>query len=314
MEGFRTATYDRNYLEGMVEAYNAETEGEALIAPLTPQLFLELVEAKSYFDPGGLFVAIEDGNILGWVHACVAPGSEPGHDPARGFARIRMLVYPQDRFRVGAALVAEATQWLREKGQTELEAMHAKAGYPFYRGLWLGGEPMCPATMPHLQLAFEVAGYKNTQESIAMLAEMPFAPEELAPELPIDLVESPAEMAHEPMRESWVGFEPIRIRALLDDEEVGAIGCVLLPHVGPRLGAPCMNIWSLGVSEKYRRKGIGSALISRTMTLGYALGAKFASVGTQLWNAPAHAAYAKLGFRPYCILVGRTLDLTREEP
>ncbi len=30
---------------------------------------------------------------------------------------------------------------------------------------------------------------------------------------------------------------------------------------------------------------------------------------TQLWNAPAHATYTKLGFRPRCVLVGRTLDL-----
>ena len=48
------------------------------------------------------------------------------------------------------------------------------------------------------------------------------------------------------------------------------------------------------------------------MALSHNLGARFASVGTQLWNAPAHATYAKFGFRPYCVVVGRTLDLSRE--
>ena len=38
----------------MVELCNRETAFEPRIAPLTPELFIELVEAKSYFDPAGL--------------------------------------------------------------------------------------------------------------------------------------------------------------------------------------------------------------------------------------------------------------------
>jgi hypothetical protein len=34
------------------------------------------------------------------------------------------------------------------------------------------------------------------------------------------------------------------------------------------------------------------------------------SVGTQLWNAPAHASYAKYGFSPHCVLVGRLREPT----
>jgi GNAT superfamily N-acetyltransferase len=116
-------------------------------------------------------------------------------------------------------------------------------------------------------------------------------------------------MRHEGMRESWIGFEPMGIRARVHGEPAGNISWVLIPHVTERLGAPCMNIWSLGVPEAYRRRGIASALVSRAMARAYALGARFGSVGTQLWNAPAHATYARLGFRPHCVLVGRSLDL-----
>jgi GNAT superfamily N-acetyltransferase len=56
-------------------------------------------------------------------------------------------------------------------------------------------------------------------------------------------------------------------------------------------------------------RGIATARISRAMARAYAEGARFASVGTQLWNAPAHATYARLGFRPHCVLVGRSLAL-----
>jgi ribosomal protein S18 acetylase RimI-like enzyme len=171
---------------------------------------------------------------------------------------------------------------------------------------------MCPVTLPHLHLAFEVGGYKNTQESIFMVAEMPSPPKGLAPPAAITLADSPAEMRHEPMRESWVGFAPMRARALIGEEEVASIGWVLLPHLD-RLGAPCVNIWSLGVKEQHRRRGIASALVAHVMVRGYGMGARFASVATQLWNAPAHATYAKLGFRPYASLVGRTMDLAEPE-
>lgn len=307
MAQLRLETYNRKYLEGMTALYNQETAFEAHIAPLTPERFIELVEGKSYFEPAGLFIALEGEQVVGWIHACVAAGSEGWHDPDKKVPRIRMLIYPRDRLTVGRELVTEATNWLKQSGQGQFLAMHAQMGYPFYRGLWVGGEPMCPVTLPHVHLALEVGGYQNTQESIFMAAEMVSRPAELNPEETVEFVEAPAEMKHEPMRESWIGFEPMRTRAFIGEEEVGSIGWVIQPHLD-RLGAPCMNVWGLGVKEAHRRQGIASALISRAMARSYALGARFASVGTQLWNAPAHATYAKLGYRPYCMVVGRTLN------
>jgi len=310
--GFAIDVYDRKYLDGMSALYNSETDFEPHIAPLNPQRFVELVEEKSYFDPAGLFVAVEDGAVVGWIHACVAAGSEGHHDPKNMVPRIRMLIFPRNRLKVGGALVAEATAWLKGSGQNMLLAMHAQVGYPFYRGLWLGGEPMCPAALPHVHIAFEVGGYRTTQESIFMTIKMDQPPKETSAEVALELVDSDAAMAHEPMRESWIGFKPMRTQALMGDEGVGSIAWVILPHVADRLGAPCMNIWGMSVKEEHRRKGIATALVSHAMSRSYERGARFASVGTQLWNAPAHATYAKLGFSPRQIVMGRMLDLEEE--
>jgi GNAT superfamily N-acetyltransferase len=309
---FTIETYDRNYLPGMTALYNAETAYNGHIAPLDPERFIRLVEKKRAFDPNGLFVAVENGAVVGWVHACLAAGSEGGHDPEKRVPRIRMLIFPRDRLKVGGALVAEATAWLKQSGQREFEALHARYGYPFYRGLWAGGEPMGPVTMPHVQMALETNGYKNTQESLFMVAEMDALPPERKADVPLELTESPAEMRHEPMRESWTGFEPRVTRARLDGEDVGGISWVVIPYVADRLGAPCMNIWGLGVKEAHRRKGIAAALISQAMRRSYAEGARSCSVGTQLWNAPAHATYATMGFYPHTIVVGRSLLLEEE--
>jgi len=235
--GFSIDVYDRKYLDGMTALYNSETDFKPHIAPLNPQRFVELVEKKSYFDPAGLFVAVEDGAIVGWVHACVAAGSEEHHDPKNRIPRIRMLIYPRDRLKVGGALVAEATAWLRKSGQKMLLAMYAQVGYPFYRGLWLGCDPMCPAAMPHVHVAFEVGGYKTTQESIFMAIKMDQPPKKANAEVALEFVESEADMAHEPMRESWIGFKPMRTQALMGNEGVGSIAWVILPHVAVRCRA-----------------------------------------------------------------------------
>lgn len=309
---FDLATYDRSSLDGICACFNSETAFEPHIALLTPDRFIQLVESKSSFDPAGLFVARERGAVIGWIHACVAAGSEPGHRPEDRVPRIRMLIFPRARLAVGGALVRSATDWLKQTGQKELWALHARHGYPFYRGLWMGGEPMAPVTLPHVQLALEVGGYKVTQESIFMTAAMPSPPGQIVADAKLEMDEAPAAMRHEPMRESWIGFEPMRTRAMVGEEEVGGISWVVQPHLADRLGAPCMNIWGLGVKESYRRKRIASALIAHAMRSSYRRGARFASVGTQLWNAPAHATYARFGYVPHTLLVGRMLHLKEE--
>jgi len=310
---FSIDTYKEDYLDGMTALFNAETAGEPHIAPLKPARFVELVQRKSYFDPAGLFVAREGGRVLGWIHACVAGGTEPWQDPNKKVGRIRMLIYPAERLKVGAALVSEATAWLRRTGERWFCAIHPKYGYPFYRGLWLGGEPMGASRLPHVQLAFEVGGYKLAQESILMTAEMRERPQELKAQLSAEAEEAPAPMAHEMMRESWIGFEPRNTLLTLEGKKIGWVGWVVEPHVAERLGAPCMNIWSLGVIQEHRRKGLATRLVSLAMSSAWQRGARFCSVGTQLWNAPAHATYAALGYRPYALVIGRVLELTQAQ-
>lgn len=298
-------TYSRDLLEPLVVFTNTQTAWEPHIAPLTPERFIAFVEKKAAFDPEGLFVAFEEGEVVGWVHAALAPGTERHHDPTVAIPRVRMLLYDPGRLSVGIVLLQEATQWLRSRSEGAIDAIGAKYGYPFYRGLWMGGEPMAPAFLAHVHVAFEVGGYKNVQESLFMTATMNSPP--TAIELPphLEFVESPAPMLHEGMRESWTGFEPMSVRALIEGQDAGGIGWVLLREVAERLGAPVVNIWTLGVREGFRRQGVATALCHRALSLGYAQGARFASVATQLWNAPAHATYARLGFRPSQLLVGR---------
>ena len=303
--GLAIESYHENYLPGMMELYNVETAFEPHIAELTVERFVRLVTRKSTFDPEGLLVAVEDGTVVGWVHACLAGGTEPWN-PADPVCQIRMLIFPPSRTKLGCTLVKEATEWMARSGQRSFLALHCEHGYPFYRGVWLGGEPMGPATMPHLHVALEISGYEVRAESIFLTALMQTPPAETRASVDVKFEESPAEMSSQRLRESWDGFEPMQTVARLGDEEAGAIRWVVLDDLQAKLGAPAVNIWALSVGEKFRRKGIASALVCQAMASAFKKGARHASVGTQLGNVAAHATYARFGFVPHCMMLGRT--------
>jgi GNAT superfamily N-acetyltransferase len=296
-------TYQPNYLEGMVQVYNTQTASEPHIASLTPDRFVELVVHKSYFDPDGLIVARQDGEVTGWIHACQAPGTEPW-SPDGIASSIRMVFYPPGELPVGQMLLAEASAWLKSKGGARLNAFSPTHGYPFYRGLWAGSEPMLPFSFSHLHMLLDGAGFHLAQEEVLMTCRLDDPPG--LPAAPgLELTEQPTRWYTETMRESWVGFEPHVTLAIFNGSEAGHICWVVLPHVAEKLGAPCLSIWGLGVNEAHRRAGIASALVGHALSKGYRMGASFGSVGTQLWNVPAQKTYLKYGFQPHAILGGR---------
>lgn len=296
-------------LERLCDLYNHQARDIGHIAPLSPDVFERLVVDKPAFDGQGLLVAREGGTAVGWVHAVVAAGSEVYQDANQKVARIRMLVFEPTRLDVGAALVTGAHAYLSGRGHTQIEAFHARAGYPFYRGLWMGGEPMAPVTLPHVHMALAVAGYRVSQQSVFMTSTFDTASAVHRRAAGLTLDDRPTTMAHEPMRESWIGFEPRSVEARLEGQTAGSVHWVMLPQVATKLGAPCVNIWGLGVESVFRGRGIASDLIGHVLARGYERGARHASVATQLWNHPAHATYVRAGFRPHTVLHGLDTQL-----
>ncbi|MCC7409894.1 MAG: hypothetical protein IT442_17640, partial [Phycisphaeraceae bacterium] len=55
--------YERRWLPGMVGLYNRVTAEEPMAATMSEELFIRLVEGKTYFDPAGLRVAVEGGEV-----------------------------------------------------------------------------------------------------------------------------------------------------------------------------------------------------------------------------------------------------------
>ena len=302
-------TYDRRYLDAMVKLYNQQTAHEPHIAPLSPQFFTDFVETKSYFDPAGLFIARRNGQVVGWTHASIAHGTEIWHDSEPTHAHIDMLIFRREDLSVGRTLVAEAVKWLKPHGHKTIEGMGAVYGYPFYRGLWVGGERINLVSIPQLHLAMACEGFTVQGEGSLKTTEFREPPKPTAAAVDTEYPESPLDMKHKTIRESWMGFEPMVVKVIVDGQDVGGIGWVLLPYHASKLGAPCVSIYMLHVSPEQRRKGLGVALISRAFSIAYEQGARFASVGTEVENVAANMTYEKLGLHTHQLVSSRQLKL-----
>lgn len=137
--GLTLESFDTRYLDGMTGLYNRAAAGNAHIVPLTPELFVELVCRKSYFDPATLLAAVDGGQVVGWVHWTVTGPTEHWYNRSRRYARISMVMVEPGRLDAGVLLVEKATAALRGQGHERLLGMHCDGGYPFYRGLFDGG-------------------------------------------------------------------------------------------------------------------------------------------------------------------------------
>lgn len=301
--------YAKRDVPALVRLFNHQCELERHVAVLTPEMFAQFVEAKPYFDPHGLQVARRGGEIVGWVHAAITGPTEPWYDTAMRLARVSMFVYRPGELEVGRALINTATQYLRDQGHERIYAFHAHGGYPFYRGLFTGGEYTGPSSLAHLHQALRHCGYTTTHESVTQSVAMPAAPKLVEPRVPAEFHDQPLTMAHETMAASWTGFEPRVIDVTIEGEHAGQIGYVLLPHLAARLGSPCLDIYSMGVTPERRRLGLASSLVNRAMRAGYDRGARVASVYTEMHNQAAAGTYARCGFVPFGVNLGRVLEM-----
>ena len=100
------------------------------------------VLAQPYFDPAGMILAVENGVVLGFVHAGFGGDKERTGLDRRFGVVCAVLVHPDFRRRgIGRELVARAEAYLKAAGATTIDAGPADPHDPFYVGLYGGSEP-----------------------------------------------------------------------------------------------------------------------------------------------------------------------------
>lgn len=126
---------------GLVRVWNeAFTERGAVVLP-APNVLEEYVFSKLYFDPAGLILALDDGQIVGFAHAGF--GSAPGKKDLSGDRGILSLIGVRPSHRrqgIGSELLRRCEAYLRARGAMTLLAGPQSPLNPFYFGLYGGSD------------------------------------------------------------------------------------------------------------------------------------------------------------------------------
>ena len=147
---------------GIVNIWRSQPSQQRLLQGISHGLFETQILSKPYFEPDGLIVAVQDGEIVGFVHAAFGPAKD--HSTLNRQCGIICMMMVQsknqaDEIRLG--LLERAEQYLRQHGSTEIYIACRFPDGPFYLGLYGGSQ--IPGLLEQVHAGgisfFEAAGY-----------------------------------------------------------------------------------------------------------------------------------------------------------
>src|SRR5262249_20151309 len=162
------------------------------------------------------------------------------------------------------ALLAAAERWALGRGAERLIGWGSGAtGYPFYRGLLGGLEPvLIEGTSPALGV-LRAAGYAPDVASYLLGAPHGRAARAAAGGGAGEVTVEPRAFAERWDVDAWRGHQPLVARARVEGREVGALLFAAMPRLSEQRGAGIGGIAALRVDEPFRRRGIASLLTAR---------------------------------------------------
>jgi ribosomal protein S18 acetylase RimI-like enzyme len=126
---------------GLVSIWNESFTGRGTVQLRGSSALERFVFAKPYFDPAGLMVAEEDGQLIGFAHAGFGPNeSETVLQRAAGVLCALAVRPAHRRHGVGTELLHRSEAYLRAAGAKELFAGPMRPLNPFYLALYGGSD------------------------------------------------------------------------------------------------------------------------------------------------------------------------------
>ena len=109
----------------------------ALAKEISADLFDRLVLSKLYFDRRGLIMAVDDGQIVGFVHAGFGPNEDETElDTTRGVVSLLLTHADRSDSNIADGLLNQAEAYLVDRGAQTIAAIGLGELCPFYLGLY----------------------------------------------------------------------------------------------------------------------------------------------------------------------------------
>src|SRR5262249_46138742 len=128
-------------LPGLADIWNTSFTQRGAVRMRTSSPLEYYAFAKPYFDPAGLFVAVEDGVRVGFAHAGFGPNPTQTALSTETGVTCAIGVRPSYRRRgVGSQLLRLCEEYLTKRGAKTLSAGMIWPLNPFYYGLYGGSD------------------------------------------------------------------------------------------------------------------------------------------------------------------------------
>jgi ribosomal protein S18 acetylase RimI-like enzyme len=292
--------YKESLIEDLISVFNRETKDDGFVVPLTPEIFTDQISSKPIFSPEGCFLAMENGKAVGF--ALTSPGADRKKgiaDPGVGV--VDGLFFPRERLEIGDALLARCMEYFERKGGVKtVYGFASYGGYPYWRGLYCGAEPVCLTHYTHAWITFMARGFTHHQQALNYLG----VTEPRGYRNDLDYAVLDTSTSSEWAQQSWKNHLPKSINAKKDGVSVGFIGYVELPYLSEYRQKSMGGIYGMNVNPEYRRQGIATSLINYLFNHAHELGIKEILVGTTVQNTAARRTYEKGGMRPIAFRTG----------
>jgi hypothetical protein len=154
--------------------WQSRTGQAGLWQPVPSDLLEQLVFSRLYFDYGGLWLALDDGQPVGFAHAGFGPNADGKWIGTDAGVICVVLVRPGcAEAEVAAGLVERSEDYLRRRGAKVFYGGGLQPLAPFYLGLYGGSE--LPGILDSDLVArgvFAARGYCETERTVLMRREI----------------------------------------------------------------------------------------------------------------------------------------------
>jgi GNAT superfamily N-acetyltransferase len=230
-----------------------------------------------------VFVAVEAGRIVGFVHLAVVKPEKPEEQEQ---CHIRFLWHERGRRAAGEQLLRAADEYCRRHGLAQITAFLPDARYQFYH-------VSCACLsdrLDQIQALLALDGYLRIEGEVVLdwPNYEPTPPSPVEPELEIAFEQIPGR-----------GRLPgLVARGGVDGKEVALCRNVGMGKFSRDEAAQdwCFTTW-LGVNDEFQGRGLGRFILRRALQEMHAIGYRHASISTDWKNHRAFVFYSNFGYR-----------------
>lgn len=273
MIGYRTF---RNWdPPALLQLFRQTRPGRAFACPDSVHALETAVFCLSYFDPQGLIIAEDDGQVIGFAHAGFGASDDRMRlDLTRGVICCVLVSHEYQHQGVGQELVRRAEEYLVAKGARTIHAGQSRFRDPFYLGVYGGARPS--GFLESDQAArpfFESLGYTVLQKIRIFQRDVSDPKGPMNYKLISLKRQTELTLTDQPEHPTWWwlcrygNIESMRFNLIsrLTREPIATATVIGMDHYLNAWNERVVGLVDLVVEEKFRNQGFGQTLIVETL-------------------------------------------------